>query len=170
MKLPDFYTDYKKNRPLDRILFLSHGEDFDPIIFHYIGPTLECAWENGLLQKHFTGYPEGLWVWDGKIVTERIDSYYYGSDCDEKPDGKERKLTQQEWELFSEDHDIPPWNESDWIEKPIVTSVTTDWGDSGVVVEEKVNIKLTEIEIPSADRMTVVINNVSNWVRENEES
>ncbi len=114
-----YENDYRKNAPPSRALILENYGD--SVVLHYIGADLE--WEMSTLGElqiagdHYN--PEGssdqmgLWIWEGNMITRKYWTSC-GTECDTEPEGKYRRLTKEEWDMFKKDPDIPPWDASEW--------------------------------------------------------
>ena len=113
-----YRNEYRKDAPLSRALVLeNYGES---VVLHFIGADLEWEMEQvGELQIGgddwgYSGHDvDGLWIWEGRMVTHK-NWTSCGYEYDTEPEGDYRRLTQDEWNMFKEDPDIPPWDCREW--------------------------------------------------------
>lgn len=86
-------------------------------VLHWIGEQWEY-WRDGcgteeLAAQGLDDAPDGLSIWEGKIVTWGPD---HNGECDAEPRGTFRELTPEEWNLLKAGG--PPWDEALWLSSP----------------------------------------------------
>jgi hypothetical protein len=113
---PEVGPVYRKDRPLDRALVaVAHGKSK---VLDYIGPSLDALSDNGVLQEEMSSCsvdtPPGIYIFDGKVVVERDDSYC--GDTEIYLTGDFRPATEEEWNFYLDGE--YPWDPNLWMQVP----------------------------------------------------
>lgn len=147
-----------KRPPPCRALILSRGPDTEPAVLHFAGHRMIDAHDEAILRACFHGTGEGLWHWEGDLVTTTFDTPY-GRDHDIEAQGEFRPLSREEFQAWAcNPTEEPPW----WPEHQYPSGYWADpdglWGPKGKVAfvkdDETVEFPRT-LTMLDADAVTV---------------
>jgi hypothetical protein len=102
---------YKKERPLDRALLVIHNGK--ALYLDHIGPGIEYYLSECTHKDDEFIEPNGVYIWEGKLISKVITYFEGDHDCEEELNGTLRLATLDEWQAYINDEYI--WDRSEWL-------------------------------------------------------
>jgi hypothetical protein len=100
----------EKDRPLDRALIIIY--EGLAVYYDHIGPDIDYYLEERNPKVDFFKEPNGVYIWEGKIKTNRVIYLNGEFDIDVKLDGTLRKATIKEWQAYINEEYL--WDRTEW--------------------------------------------------------